>query len=116
MISGKDAASGRSDLCPAGQELPDSYRPNDLMELDMFVTAKLKLLSGMVIGASAVMVMTKCASSAASTVVPHLSCHRRTKPGRTISDARLLQRLEGRSSQPLAAQGETNGESDVSCQ
>ena len=59
MISGKDAASGRSDLCPAGQELPDSYRPNDLMELDMFVTAKLKLLSGMVIGAGAVMVMTK---------------------------------------------------------
>ena len=59
MISGKDAASGRSDLCPAGQELPDSDRPNDLMELDMFVTAKLKLLSGMVIGAGAVMVMTK---------------------------------------------------------
>ena len=59
MISGKDAASGRSDLCPAGQELPDSDRPNELMELDMFVTAKLKLLSGMVIGAGAVMVMTK---------------------------------------------------------
>ena len=52
MISGKDAASGRSDLCPAGQELPDSDRPNDLMELDMFVTAKLKLLSGMVIVAN----------------------------------------------------------------
>ena len=29
------------------------------MELDMFVTAKLKLLSGMVIGAGAVMMMTK---------------------------------------------------------
>ena len=59
MISGKDAASGRSDLCPARQGLPDTNGPNDLMELDMFVTAKLKLLSGMVIGAGAVMVMTK---------------------------------------------------------
>ena len=59
MNGGQDAASGRSDLCAAGQGLSASDRPNDLMELDMFVTAKLKLLSGMVIGAGAVMVMTK---------------------------------------------------------
>ena len=57
MYSVQDAASGRSGLCPNGQGLPDSRRPNVLMELDMFVTAKLKLLSGMVIGAGAVMVM-----------------------------------------------------------
>ena len=55
----------------------------------MFVTAK-RLLSGMVIGAGAVMVMTKMCNG--STVVPHLSCHRRTKPevDRTISDVKAV--------------------------